>query len=99
MENRSRKPGRRGNGEGTIYQRKNGIYAVTFTTASGKQKTLYAKTQKEAREKLRKTLYKVQQNIFIDTPLGCHKLQSLFARHVQAFYAQKIQEGDRKSVV
>ena len=48
------KRGRRGNGEGTIYERTNGTYAATFTVAGGKRKTLYAKTYKEAQEKLKK---------------------------------------------
>ncbi|MEO7020565.1 MAG: tyrosine-type recombinase/integrase [Ktedonobacteraceae bacterium] len=138
MENRSKKSGRRGNGEGTIYERQNGTYAATFTTAEGKRKTLYAKTQKEAREKLRKALYEVQQNTFIAAPqqtlvqfltdwlentqkqsirprtyeryeeilrlhilpvLGRHKLQSLSAQHVQAFYAKKLQDGLSGSTV
>ncbi len=132
METRSVKRGRRENGEGTIYRRQNGTFAATFTTASGKRKTLYAKTQKEAREKLRKALYEVQQHTFVDAPqqtlaqfftdwlentqrqsvrprtyeryeemmrlhilpaLGRHKLQSLSAQQVQAFYAQKVKEG------
>ena len=126
------KHGRRGNGDGTIYQRKNGTYAATLTLEGGKRKTLYARTYKEAQEKLRKALYEVQQNTFIDAPqqtlaqfltdwlentqkqsirprtyeryeemirlhilpvLGRHKLQSLSAQQVQAFYAKKMKEG------
>ncbi len=43
------KHGRRGNGDGTIYERPNGTYAATFTIEGGKRKTLYAKTYKEAK--------------------------------------------------
>ena len=60
--------GRRGNGEGTIYERKNGTYAATFTIEGGKRKTIYAKTYKEAQEKLRKALYEQQQGILLTTP-------------------------------
>ena len=62
------KGGRRGNGEGTIYERPNGTYAATFTLETGKRKTIYAKTRKEAREKLRKALYDQQQGTLITAP-------------------------------
>lgn len=57
--------GRRGNGEGTIYERPNGTYAATFTLEGGKRKTLYAKTYKEAQEKLKKALYEQQQGTLV----------------------------------
>jgi integrase len=62
------KRGRRGNGEGTIYERANGTYAATFTLAGGKRKTLYAKTYKEAQEKLKKALYEQQQGTLVTAP-------------------------------
>jgi integrase len=62
------KHGRRGNGDGTIYERPNGTYAATFTVEGGKRKTLYAKTYKEAQEKLRKALYDQQQGTLITAP-------------------------------
>jgi integrase len=62
------KRGRRGNGDGTIYERPNGTYAATFTIEGGKRKTLYAKTYKEAQEKLRKALYDQQQGTLITAP-------------------------------
>jgi integrase len=62
------KRGRRGNGEGTIYERTNGTYAATFTIAGGKRKTLYAKTYKEAQEKLKKALYEQQQGTLVTAP-------------------------------
>jgi integrase len=62
------KRGRRGNGDGTIYERPNGTYAATFTIEGGGRKTLYAKTYKEAQEKLRKALYDQQQGTLITAP-------------------------------
>src|SRR5207248_9138449 len=62
------KHGRRGNGEGTIYERANGTYAATFTLAGGKRRTLYAKTYKEAQEKLKKALYEQQQGTLVTAP-------------------------------
>jgi integrase len=62
------KHGRRGNGEGTIYERPNGTFAAIFTLEGGKRKTLYAKTRKEAQEKLRKALYEQQQGTLVTAP-------------------------------
>src|SRR4028118_2313494 len=47
--------GKRGNGEGSITRRKDGLYMARYTveTATGaKRKTVYAKTRKEVSEKL-----------------------------------------------
>src|SRR5690349_6923335 len=62
------KHGRRGNGEGTIYERANDTYAATLTLTGGKRKTLYAKTYKEAQEKLRRALYEQQQGTLVAAP-------------------------------
>jgi integrase len=62
------KQGRRGNGEGAIYERPNGTYAAIFTLEGGKRKTIYAKTYKEAQEKLRKALYEQQQGTLVTAP-------------------------------
>ncbi len=62
------KRGRRGNGEGTIYERPNGTYAATFSIEGGKRKTIYAKTYKEAQEKLKKALYEQQQGTLVTAP-------------------------------
>jgi integrase len=51
--------GRRGNGEGGISRRNDGLYMVRYTveTATGKKrKTIYAKTRQEAAEKLTKAM-------------------------------------------
>jgi len=51
--------GKRGNGEGSITRRKDGLYMARYTveTATGtKRKTIYAKTRKEAAEKLAKAM-------------------------------------------
>jgi integrase len=49
--------GKRGNGEGSISRRKDGLYMARYTvqTATGtKRKTLYGKTRNEVSEKLTK---------------------------------------------
>ena len=62
--------GRRGNGEGSITRRKDGLYMARYTveTATGaKRKTLYAKTRKEGPEKLTEALAQAQKGIIADT--------------------------------
>jgi integrase len=47
--------GKRGNGEGSIIRRKDGLYMARYTvqTATGsKRKAIYGKTRQEASEKL-----------------------------------------------
>jgi integrase len=54
---RGGKMGKRGNGEGSITWRKDGLYMARYTvqTATGsKRKTLYGKTRREVDEKLTK---------------------------------------------
>ncbi len=61
--------GRRGNGEGSITRRKDGLYMARYTieTATGpKRKALYAKTRKEASEKLTAALALAQKGITAD---------------------------------
>jgi integrase len=51
--------GRRGNGEGSITKRQDGLYMARYTveTATGKKrKTIYAKTRREAAEKMTKAM-------------------------------------------
>jgi integrase len=58
--------GKRSNGEGSITRRKDGLYMARYTveTATGaKRKTLYAKTRKEASEKLTVALAQAQKGI------------------------------------
>src|SRR5215217_1276188 len=61
--------GRRGNGEGSITRRKDGLYMARYTleTSTGKErKALYAKTRKEAPEKLTEALAQTQKGITAD---------------------------------
>ena len=61
--------GRRGNGEGSITRRKDGLYMARYTieTSTGaKRKALYAKTRREASEKLTEALVNSQKGITAD---------------------------------
>lgn len=44
--------GKRAHGEGTMYQRANGLWCGQLTTPEGQRKTFYAKTQADLRKKL-----------------------------------------------
>lgn len=60
---------KRSNGEGTIYKRANGTWCASYymNTLSGKKrKSLYGKTQKEVREKLKKALQENDGKISTD---------------------------------
>lgn len=60
---------KRGNGEGSITKRKDGLYMARFTveTATGaKRKAVYAKTRKEVSEKLTAALSDAQKGVIAD---------------------------------
>jgi hypothetical protein len=61
---------KRGNGEGSILRRKSdGLYMARYTletSAGPKRKTLYAKTRKEASDKLTEALANIQRGITAD---------------------------------
>lgn len=59
---------RRGQGEGSIYQRKDGRWVASLTLDSGKRKTYYGKTRKEVWEKLQKAINEQQQGKLITSP-------------------------------
>jgi len=60
--------GRRGNGEGSISQRKNGTWEAKITLENGQRKSLYGKTRKEVQEKLKIALREQQQGILVTAP-------------------------------
>src|SRR4051794_13816089 len=58
---------KRGNGEGSIYQRKDGKWAGSVTLEGGSRKVFYGKTRKEVKEKLTTALYEQQQGLSVTT--------------------------------
>ena len=60
--------GRRGNGEGTITQRKNGTWEAKITLEDGKRKSFYGKTRKEVQDKLKVALREQQQGTLVTAP-------------------------------
>lgn len=57
---------RRGAGEGSIYQRKDGRWCAAYTAPTGKRKYMYAATRRDAQAKLRKALDEAERGILSD---------------------------------
>jgi integrase len=63
-----KKQKRRGHGEGTIYQRKDGRWSADISLENGKRRTLYGKTRKEVADKLNTALQEQKQGILATGP-------------------------------
>ncbi|MGZ3626540.1 MAG: tyrosine-type recombinase/integrase [Ktedonobacteraceae bacterium] len=59
---------RRGRGEGSVYQRKDGRWSASFYLENRKRKTVYGKTRKEAYEKLQQALLQHRQGLLATGP-------------------------------
>lgn len=59
---------KRGHGEGSIYQRKDGRWTAEISVEGGKSKFFYGKTRKEVQEKLKTALYEQQRGMLITGP-------------------------------
>jgi len=59
---------RRGHGEGSIYQRKDGRYAAAVTLENRKRKYFYGETRREVQEKLKVALHEQQQGTLVTSP-------------------------------
>ena len=60
--------GRRGHGEGSITQRKDGRWMAALTLDNHKRKYFYGKTRKEVQDKLNRALYEQKQGILATGP-------------------------------
>lgn len=60
--------GRRGHGEGSIFQRNDGRWAATISLENGKRKTYYGKTRRSVQEQLKTALHQQQQGMLVATP-------------------------------
>ncbi|HVB25872.1 MAG TPA: site-specific integrase [Ktedonobacteraceae bacterium] len=59
---------RRGHGEGSIYQRKDGRWVAAVTLENRKRKTFYGETRKEVQSKLKAALHEQQQGTLLTGP-------------------------------
>lgn len=57
---------RRSRGEGTIYQRPDGLWTAQITLPDGKRKTKYGKTQKEVRIWLQTSLNQLKEGLWVN---------------------------------
>jgi integrase len=62
---KKQKPRRRGQGEGSIYQRKDGRFVGSFRLENGKRKYVYGESRVEAREKLRVSIHEYKQGTLV----------------------------------
>jgi integrase len=65
---KKRKQKRRGRGEGTVYQRRDGRWVAELTLEDGKRRPFYGKTQEEAIAKLKQAEYEKKQGILATGP-------------------------------
>ncbi len=59
-------PGRRGNGEGSFYKRKNGTWAAAMSLPDGRRKFYYGNTRDEVRRKLAAAVHAQDTGAFTD---------------------------------
>src|SRR2546423_10176654 len=59
---------RRGHGEGSVYQRKDGRWVAEMTLEDGKRKPFYGKSKKEVQEKLRVAINEQRQGTLATGP-------------------------------
>ncbi|GCE50478.1 hypothetical protein EI42_06417 [Thermosporothrix hazakensis] len=82
---------RRGHGEGSIYQRKDGRWCASFKTESGKRVYLYGKTRKEVVERLREAQQEHKQGILATGP---HiKLGTYLSHWLETVYKSSVKLG------
>jgi integrase len=60
--------GRRGHGEGSIYQRGDGRWTATISLEGRKRKSFYGKTRREVQEQLKTALHQQQQGMLANGP-------------------------------
>lgn len=84
------KQGKRGNGEGSVYQRKeDNKWVGSITMSNGKRKVFYGDTKKEVREKVNKAIYEQKQG----TPVVASSRQT-----VAQFLDQWLENTQKPSV-
>src|SRR5438105_4896353 len=59
---------RRGHGEGSIYQRKDGRWAASISLEGRKRKTFYGKTRREVQEQLKTALHQQHRGTLVTEP-------------------------------
>lgn len=72
--------GRRGHGEGSIYQRKDGRWTAAITLEDHKRKTFYGRTRKEVQDKLKVALR--EQGLVFCNRNGEHVVEWWYSAHV-----------------
>jgi integrase len=79
---------KRGHGEGSIYQRKDGRWTAEISLEGGKSKFIYGKTRKEVQEKLKTALYEQQRGMLVTGP----------QQHVGQFLTHWLEDVHKQSI-
>src|SRR5579885_1998909 len=94
---------KRGNGEGTIYKRKDGRWETAVTLEGGKRKRIYGKTRSEVSQKLGEALRAQKEGRLRSEPsltvrrlapyMGQIRLDALTPREIQHCYKELLASG------
>src|SRR5258708_16350072 len=94
MGKRGKIMARRGQGEGSIYQRKDGRWTAAITLENRKRKTFYGKTRKEVQEQLTKALHEQQQGTLAT---GSHQtVRTFLLNWMEDVHKQNIRLGSQR---
>jgi integrase len=86
---------RRGHGEGSIYQRKDGRWTAAITLENRKRKTFYGKSRKEVQEQLKRALHEQQQGTLATGP---HQTVKAFLLNwMEDVHKQNIRLGSQRT--
>jgi len=82
---------RRGHGEGSIYQRRDGRWTAAITLEDHKRKTFYGKTRREVQEKLKIVLREQQQGMLVTGPQ--QSLKTYLEKWLEQVYRPSVKLG------
>jgi|SRR5579885_103664 integrase len=88
---------KRGHGEGSIYQRKDGRWAASLTLEDHKRRTFYGKTRKEVQEKLKAALHEQQQGTLATGPQQL--LKTYLEKWVEQVYRPRVKASSYQQAI
>jgi integrase len=92
---KKRKQKRRGHGEGTVFQRKDGRWVAELTLEDGRRKPFYATTQAGAIAKLKQAQYEMKQGILATGPN--QKFETYLRQWFEEIHALKFRASTYKT--
>ncbi len=95
---------RRSPGEGSVFQRRNGMWVVQIELEDGKRKTYYVKSKKEGREKLKQLQQDMEQGMLATGPQQTVKqyleywLEEVHRHHARGLCIGKVEETSHSPI-